>query len=57
MYFLFLRFCVSIRASKGDAKKTKSNYKKVEELTMKKTFLEKLSNLLTGYYKSFSMDF
>jgi hypothetical protein len=29
----------------------------VEELTMKKTFLEKLSNLLTGYYKSFSMDF
>ena len=38
-------------------RKTKSNYKKVEELTMKKTFFEKLSNLLTGYYKSFSMDF
>ena len=57
MYFLFFLICVRIRASKGDAKKTKSNYKKVEELTMKKTFLEKLSNLLTGYYKSFSMDF
>ena len=57
MYFLFPQSCVRIRASKGDAKKTKSNYKKVEELTMKKTFFEKLSNLLTGYYKSFSMDF
>ena len=31
--------------------------KKVEELTMKKTFFEKLSAMLTGYYKSFSMDF
>ena len=57
MYFHFSQSCVRIRASKGDAKKTKSNYKKVEELTMKKTFFEKLSNLLTGYYKSFSMDF
>ena len=57
MYFLFSESCVRIRASKGDTEKTKSNYKKVEELTMKKTFFEKLSNLLTGYYKSFSMDF
>ena len=57
MYFLFPQSCVRIRASKGDTEKTKSNYKKVEELTMKKTFFEKLSNLLTGYYKSFSMDF
>jgi len=24
---------------------------------MKKTFFEKLSAMLTGYYKSFSMDF
>ena len=49
--------CVRIRTSKGNMNKPKSKYKKVEELTMKKTFLEKLSNLLTGYYKSFSMDF
>ena len=31
--------------------------KKVEVPTMKKIFFEKLSNLLTGYYKAFSMDF
>ena len=29
----------------------------MEELTMKKTLFEKLSAMLTGYYKSFSMDF
>lgn len=57
MYFLFLKICVRIRTSKGNTNKFKPNYKKVEELTMKKTFFEKLSAMLTGYYKSFSMDF
>ena len=31
--------------------------KKVEVSTMKKTFFEKLSAMLTGYYKSFSIEF
>ena len=57
MYFPFFYSCARIRTSKRNTNKPKSKYKKVEELTMKKTFLEKLSNLLTGYYKSFSMDF
>lgn len=54
MYFLFLKSCAIIRASKGN---TNQILKKVEEPTMKNTFFAKLSNLLTGYYKSFSMDF
>lgn len=57
MYFLFSWICARIRTSKRNTNKPKSKYKKVEELTMKKTFFEKLSAMLTGYYKSFSMDF
>lgn len=57
MYFHFPKICARIRTSKGNTNKSKSKYKKVEELTMKKTFFEKLSAMLTGYYKSFSMDF
>ena len=57
MYFHFPKICARIRTSKGNTNKSKSKYKKVEELTMKKTFFEKLSTMLTGYYKSFSMDF
>ena len=57
MYFIFLKSCAIIRTSKGNTNKSQNIIKKVEEPTMKKTFFEKLSNLLTGYYKSFSMDF
>ena len=57
MYFLFPQICVRINTSKGNTNKPESKNKKVEELTMKKTFFEKLSAMLTGYYKSFSMDF
>ena len=57
MYFLFSWICARIKTSKGNTNQTKSKYKKVEELTMKKTFFEKLSAMLTGYYQSFSMDF
>ena len=57
MYFIFLKSCAIIRTSKGNTNKSQNIIKKVEEPTMKKSFFEKLSNLLTGYYKSFSMDF
>ncbi len=57
MYFIFLKSCAIIRTSKGNTNKSQNIIKKVEEPTMKKTLFEKLSNLLTGYYKSFSMDF
>ena len=57
MYFIFLKSCAIIRTSKGNTNNSQNIIKKVEEPTMKKTLFEKLSNLLTGYYKSFSMDF
>ena len=51
------KLCYHKNIQREHKQKPEHNIKKVEELTMKKTFFEKLSAMLTGYYKSFSMDF